>query len=194
MQARAAATEQTRARIVDAAIESFLEGWYDEVTLRDVAAQAGVALQTVVNHFGTKEQLFSAGVEAFHERVETQRGAATPDDLDGALAILVQHYEATGDAAIRALALEERVPALRPLLAGGRQSHREWVARIFAATLTQHPAGAERKRALAAHIAALDVYVWKLLRRDLGLSRAATTVAMRDLVSGLDQSQHRRTQ
>ena len=86
------------------------------------------------------------------------------------------------------------MPALQPLLAGGRKSHREWVERIFAAPLAELPAGAERKRALAAHIAALDVYVWKLLRRDLGLSRAATTAAMRDLVTGLDQSQHRRMQ
>jgi len=194
MEARATATAETRARIVDAAIESFLAGWYDEVTLRDVAAQAGVALQTVVNHFGTKEQLVSASVEALHDRIQTQRDAAMPDDLDGALAILVQHYETTGDAAIRALALEDRVPALKPLLAGGRKSHREWVERIFAAPLAELPAGAERKRALAAHIAALDVYVWKLLRRDLGLSRAATTAAMRDLVTGLDQSQHRRMQ
>ncbi len=194
MQARAATTEQTRARIMDAATESFLAGWYDEVTLRDVAAQAGVALQTVVNHFGTKEQLFSEGVEALHERIETQRAAATPDDLDGALSILVQHYEVTGDAAIRALALEDRVPALKPVLTGGRQSHRAWVERIFAATLADVPSGAQRRRALAAHIAALDVYMWKLLRRDLGLSRAATTAAMRDLVTGLDQSQHRRAQ
>jgi AcrR family transcriptional regulator len=153
-----------------------------------------VALQTVVNHFGTKEQLFSAGVEAFHERVAMQRGAATPGDLDETLRILMEHYEATGDAAIRALALEDRVPALKPVLARGRAYHRTWVERIFAAALAELPAGAERRRALAAHVAALDVYVWKLLRRDLGLGRAATIAAMRDLVSGLDQSQHRRTQ
>jgi AcrR family transcriptional regulator len=194
MRARAAATEETRTRITDAAIESFLAGWYDEVTLRDVAARAGVALQTVVNHFGTKELLFSAGVEVLHGRVEAQRGAATPGDLDGALSILVEHYEATGDAAIRALALEDRVPALKPVLARGRRYHRAWVERVFAATLADVPAGPKRRRALAAHIAALDVYVWKLLRRDLGLGRAATAAAMKDLVTGLDRTQHRRTQ
>jgi len=193
MQARATAAEGTRARILDAAIESFLAGWYDEVTLRDVAAGAEVALQTVVNHFGTKEELFSAGVEALHERVEAERGAATPGDLDGALSILVEHYEATGDAAIRALAFEDRIPAMKPVLARGRQSHRAWVERIFAATLAEFPAGAERRRVLAAHVAALDVYVWKLLRRDLGLGRAATIAVMRGLVTGLDQSQQRRT-
>lgn len=193
MQARAAAAEETRARIVEAAIELFLAGWYDEVTLRDVAAQAGVALQTVVNHFGTKEQVFSAGVQTLHGRIEARRDAATPGDLDGALSVLVEHYEATGDGAIRALALEDRVPALQPVLARGRRFHRAWVERIFAATLAEVPAGPERRRALAAHIAALDVYVWKLLRRDLGLSRAATIAVMRDIVTGLDHSQRRRT-
>lgn len=191
--ARAAATEETRARIVDAAIEVFLAGWYDEVTLRDVAARAGVALQTVVNHFGTKEELFSSGVQTLHARIEARRDAATPDDLDGALAVLVKHYEATGDGAIRALALEDRVPALRPVLARGRRFHRAWIERIFAATLAEVPAGPQRRRALAAHVAALDVYVWKLLRRDLGLGQAATITVMRDLVTGLDPSPRRRT-
>jgi AcrR family transcriptional regulator len=193
MQVRAAAAQQTRERIVDAAVELFLARWYDEVTLRDVASNSGVALQTVVNHFGSKDQLVAAGVERLHARVETQRGAATPDDLEGALSILVEHYELTGDAAIRALAMEERVPALRPVLDRGRRFHREWVERIFASALAGLPAGLNRERGLAARVAALDVYVWKLLRRDLGLNPAATAQVMRDLVVGLDQPNQGRT-
>ena len=193
MQARAAAAESTRERIVDAAVELLLARWYDDVTLREVAKGSGVALQTVVNHFGSKEQLVAAAVEALHARVKTQRGAASPDDLDGAIEILVEHYEITGEAAIRALAMEDRIPALRPVLARGRRFHREWVERIFASALAQVPVGPERERALAAHIAALDVYVWKLLRLDLGLSPAATAQVLRDLVVGLDQPDRRRT-
>jgi AcrR family transcriptional regulator len=187
MQVRAVAAQETRERIVDAAVDLLLTRWYDEVTLRDVAGSSAVALQTVVNHFGSKERLVAEGVERLHARVETQRGAATPDDLEGALSILVEHYELTGEAAIRALAMEERVPALRPVLDRGRRFHRAWVERIFASALAGLSAGPERERALAARVAALDVYVWKLLRRDLGLSPAATAQVMRDLVVGLDK-------
>ncbi len=188
MGARAAATEETRTKIVEAAIKAFLAGWYDEVTLRRVAEDAGVALQTVVNHFGTKEQLVAAGVDVLHTRVEALRDTAAAGDLDAAVAVVVDHYEATGDAIIRALAMEDRVPALKPVLARGRRAHRAWVERVFAARLARLPAGAPRRRALAAHIAALDVYVWKRLRRDVGLSRVDTVAVMRDLVAGLDHT------
>jgi AcrR family transcriptional regulator len=53
--------EATRDRIVEVATGAFMSTWYEDVTLRGVAAEAGVALQTVLNHFGTKEQLFAVG-------------------------------------------------------------------------------------------------------------------------------------
>jgi AcrR family transcriptional regulator len=183
--ARAAAVDETRSRIVEAAIEAFLADWYDEVTLRQVAKDAGVALATVVNHFGTKEQLFAAGVDVLQPRIEALRDSAPPDDLGAAVAIVVDHYEATGDAIIRALAMEDRVPALKPVLARGRRFHRAWVERVFAVPLAEVPSGARRRRAVAAYVAALDVYVWKRLRRDICLSRADTITVMHDLAAGL---------
>jgi AcrR family transcriptional regulator len=185
MGARAAAVDETRSKIVEAAIEAFLAGWYDEVTLRQVADDAGVALQTVVNHFGTKEQLFAAGVNALQPRIEALRNTAPVDDLDAAVAVVVDHYEATGDAIIRALAMEDRVPALKAVLTRGRRFHRAWVERVFAAPLADVRSGPPRRRAVAAYVAALDVYVWKRLRRDLRLSRADTVAVMRNLTAGL---------
>ena len=183
--ARAAAVDKTRSKIVEAAIDAFLAGWYDEVTLRQVANDAGVALATVVNHFGTKEQLFAAGVDTLQPRIEALRDTATPDDLSAAVAIVVAHYEATGDAIIRALAMEDRVPALAPVLARGRRFHRVWVERVFAPLLADVPSGTCRRRAVAGYVTALDVYVWKRLRRDLGLSRVDTVAVMQDLAAGL---------
>ncbi|HEX6945197.1 MAG TPA: helix-turn-helix domain-containing protein, partial [Casimicrobiaceae bacterium] len=63
MKARAEAAAATRARILDVAIEQFLERWYDEVTLAGIARAAGVSQQTVVNHFGGKEALLEQAVE-----------------------------------------------------------------------------------------------------------------------------------
>ena len=174
MEARAAAAETTRTRILDAAIELMLAGWYDEVTLASVAAAAGVSAQTVLNHFGGKEGLVAAVATEMSARIGVQR-EVEPGDVDGAVAALVGDYEVTGDGVIRLLALEGRVPAVDPLLAAGRGQHRDWVARTFGASGTL----------LALLVVATDVYSWKLLRRDQQLSREATVRAMRRMVRSL---------
>jgi len=174
MQSRAASLETTRARIAEAAHELFFARWYDDVTLADVAQLAGVSGQTVINHFGGKEQLFAVAVERAGEELQARRYRARPGDVGGAIAALVDDYEITGDATIRLLALEERLPAVQPAMALGRAGHREWVETMFAAP------------ALTAELVVVtDVYAWKLLRRDQGLSRDATVAAIRRMVDGL---------
>lgn len=71
MSARAAATEATRERVVDAACAAFFSSWYDDVTMRGIARSAGVALQTVRNHFATKEELFSAAAERLAANIQS---------------------------------------------------------------------------------------------------------------------------
>lgn len=180
---RAASTAATRQRIVDAALELNLEYWYDEITLKRIAAKAGVALQTVVNHFGTKEGITTAVLERQAEG-RMARPPAPPDDIGGAISILLENYEHVGDAVIRALALEGRMPALHPFLQGGREDHRDWVERAFPAALAELK-GAARQRRLDLLVCATDVYTWKLLRRDRGLSEAQTRKAMSELVEAL---------
>ena len=171
MQARAATTEATRARIVESAVALFHERWYDELTLTAIAEAAGVSAQTVLNHFGSKEGLIAALSADVRARIEQQRDVA-PGDVDGAVAALVGDYEMTGDAVIRLLALEGRVDAVAPHLAEGRAVHRDWVRRTFRA----------EPDLLPLLVVATDVYTWKLLRRDQGLSRAETVAAIRRLV------------
>ena len=78
MSVRAAATQATRERIVEAAAEAFHANWYEDVTMRDVASAAGVALQTVVNHFATKEALFAAATSARQPPSTRRHGACSP--------------------------------------------------------------------------------------------------------------------
>jgi len=52
---------QTRAEVRATAQRLFAERGFDAVTIADVAAAADVAVQTVFNHFETKEGLFFAG-------------------------------------------------------------------------------------------------------------------------------------
>lgn len=85
---------------------------------------------------------------------------------------------------IRMLALEERVPALATLLANGRAGHRAWVQEAFADQLP--PAGDPgRDQAVRLHVVATDIYTWKLLRRDMGLSLEQVIDEMRALVAAL---------
>jgi hypothetical protein len=56
------------------------------------------------------------------------------------------------------------------------------VERTFA-PLVDPLEGAARTRRVAGLVAATDIYTWKLLRRDLGLSRADAERTMRELIS-----------
>jgi AcrR family transcriptional regulator len=184
MSARAAATEATRERIVEIAVEAFSSRWYDEVTVRGIARDAGVALQTVRNHFPTKEELFSAAAERYGASIESVRFAVEPGDVDGAISTLVDDYERTGDANLRMLAVEDRVPVMKAHMAIGRAAHQAWVERVFAAALTGLR-GKARSRRIAELVVVTDVYAWKLLRRDRNLNRDQTIAAMRELVLAL---------
>jgi AcrR family transcriptional regulator len=186
MSARAAAAEATHERILEAASNAFMGVWYDEVTLRDIAAEAGVALQTLVNHFGSKDELFAAAAKHIGTSISSLRSTVEPGDLEAAAATLVDDYDRTGDFIIRTLAVEEHVPAVRSVLAGGRRGHQDWVERVFAGGLTGLR-GVARKRRVAQLVAATDVYIWKLLRRDKELSREQTITAIRELLEALHE-------
>src|SRR5262249_49101231 len=114
------------------------------------------------------------------------RTAATPDDVEGAVRLLVADYELVGDATLRSIALEGRIDALRPFLDYGRLEHRRWVGRTFPAALAGLR-GAARGRRLDLLVVATDVLTWKQLRRDRGLSQAQTQKAIRELVEALHQ-------
>ena len=184
MSTRAAAAEATRERIVEAAVEAFSANWYDEVTLRGVARDAGVALQTVRNHFAGKDELFRAAVERLGEGIQSVRDAVTPGDVDGAITTLVDDYERSGDANLRMLAMEPRLPVVQPLMDQGRAGHQAWVERVFAAALFGLR-GRARSRRVAQLVVVTDVYAWKLFRHDKGLDRDQTIAAMRELVLAL---------
>lgn len=178
LQARALSASATRQRIVGAMLQLFLERWYDEITLKAVAERAGVALQTVLNHFSSKEGLLTALTQdprllrEFGRRLE-----ARPGNVRGALEALVDDYERAGDAMIRLLALEARVPALKSALDMGRVGHRLWLDSVFEGGLT--PAR------LDLAVCATDVYTWQILRRDQGHTRAETLAAIGDLVEAI---------
>jgi AcrR family transcriptional regulator len=185
MRARAEAVAETGRRILEATIELHRERFFDQVSLEDIAERAGVTVQTVIRRFGSKEGLIEAAAEEGKRRVVRQRDQATVGDIEGAVKNLVDHYEEWGESALRLLAQEERVPAFRSVTDAGRVLHYQWVERVFAPLLAGRT-GKARRRLLAELIAICDVYFWKLLRRDLGLSREQTELAIRETILALE--------
>ena len=69
---------QTRAEVRATAQRLFAERGFDEVTIADVAAAAEVAVQTVFNHFETKEGLFFDGRTPWVEGAANAVGRRPP--------------------------------------------------------------------------------------------------------------------
>lgn len=140
-------------------------------------------MQTVLRHFGSKEGLY-AELETFaREHVQAER-AAPAGDVVAAVHALVGHYESTGDWALAMLAAERRDDRARQVTDHGRALHLEWVRAVFAPQLGLRPPS-ERGRLTDLLVVATDVYAWKLLRRDRGLSRSEVERRVRFMVRAL---------
>lgn len=181
MTARAEAAEETARRVLEAATRLLGERLYDEVSLADIAAEGGVTVQTVLRRFGSKEGLADAAIAHGTAAVREARWAAPVGDAAGAVANLLEHYEAWGDRSVLFLSQADRVPPMKRLTEGGRELHHAWVDHVFAPWLAAR-SGDDRSRLRARLIAATDVYVWKIVRRDLGFDRATTETTLRELV------------
>ena len=184
MRARAEAAAETGRRILEAVIELHTERYFDQVSLEDIAGRAGVTVQTVIRRFGSKERLIEAATEEANRQVLRQRDQAPVGDIEGAVKNLVDHYEEWGDGVLRLLAQEERVVAFRAVTDMGRALHYEWVERTFSPLLAGRT-GTARRRLLAELIAVCDVYFWKVLRRDLRLSREQAELAVTEVILAL---------
>lgn len=163
--ARAQAAEETGLRILDAFDARLRDGWFDEIRLEDVARDAGVTVQTVIRRFGGKDGLLEAVRDRLSDEIQRRR-EVTPGDVAGALNVLVEDYEACGDMVMRCLGQEDRHAQMRRMTDIGRAFHRQWLERVFAPWLEPLPAAEARARTDAL-VVATDLYVWKLLRRDM---------------------------
>ncbi len=71
--------EDKRSRILETAIELAEKGGFDNVRLRDVAAQADVALGTLYKRFPSKESILLAALELEAEKLEKKLSKAPVD-------------------------------------------------------------------------------------------------------------------
>lgn len=182
--ARAESAQATRLRVLDAAADLLRERLRTDIRVADVAANAGVSEMTVLRLFGSKFTLLQSALDHTRAGIVAQRNEAEPGDVDGAIAAILEHYEQLGDLVINNLALESSDVSIRQVIRMGRKDHKAWVERQFGPQLDRL-LGEERAMLVDALIVACDVYTWKRLRRDMGLSRRRVTETVTRIVEGL---------
>lgn len=179
MTARAEAVEQTRTRILEAAMSLAETRPVSAITLDAVAAAAGVSVQTLLRRFESRAGLVDA-VRQHAVAVVAEERRTPVGDIDAAVRIVLDHYELRGDVVLLMLAEEHEDAVTRDVTDRGREFHRAWVAETFAPFL---PSQAKAREELLDLLAiATDVYTWKQLRRDRGLDLATTRHRVTTLV------------
>jgi AcrR family transcriptional regulator len=142
---RARKKAQTREQILRVAQALFAEHGFEAVTISDIATRADVAVQTVFNHFATKEELFFADradwVDASAVAVRSRPAGVAP------LTALREHLMQTVRCYLRALddpgvrTMIATLDASPALTAYERELHHESVRRLSAAIIEACPEG-----------------------------------------------------
>ncbi|MCK2244401.1 MULTISPECIES: TetR/AcrR family transcriptional regulator [unclassified Crossiella] len=128
----------TRQKIADTALRLFLARGYDAVGIRDVAAEADVAVTTVFSHFASKEALVFEQDQEFEQRLTQAVTGRAPREpliplLRREIHALVRHCSAEGST--QTWNLIQDSPALRQYEESMRLRHAE----SLAAALTADP-------------------------------------------------------
>jgi AcrR family transcriptional regulator len=115
-------------RVVDAAMELALEGGYEAVQMRDVAARAHVAMGTVYRYFTSKDHMLAAALVHWVEQ------------LDARLAQVPMRGSTASERVLDVLERALRAMARQPKL----------VAAVFIALASPDPVSVERQQQMTA--------------------------------------------
>jgi len=183
MAARAAKAEATKTRIRASAMELYCQRPIEDFTLDEVAQRAGVAVRTVLRAYPSKDELVYAALD------ELAAGGVylkptPPGDMKAGVSAFFDIYETVGDLVLQRLSDERRRPGLKPSLDQGRENHRDGVKVIFAPQLRLRR-GTARTELFDMLVVMTDVYVWKLLRRDMEMSRPAAEAIVQRMISSI---------
>lgn len=181
MTSRAAGVEETRTRILQATMDLTLSVPLVEVTLDRVAGRAGVSVQTVLRHFGSRDSLIEAAAAFGRAQVIDARRSPAGDVKD-AVSVVVEEYERVGDGLLLLLAQETSQPTALAITDEGRRLHRTWVTEVWSTEIARSVDPARLTNLL---VAATDLYTWKLLRRDRGLSRPVVEAHLHHLIAAI---------
>jgi AcrR family transcriptional regulator len=154
---RAQRKRATREELLQTAKELFEERGYDNVTVAEIAAGAGVSVKTLFQHFRSKEDLLLAELDAVHERLLSALRSRDHDQtpLDAMLEWMGSEIESSPPDGMerwqRTVGNSPAVAALR------RRLYEQWehaIARVLADEANEaHPT--PRTRLIAAQLVAI---------------------------------------
>lgn len=181
MKNRTASSKKTNDRIILATEELLASGSLDNVTLPAIANGANVTVQTVMRHMGSREGCLKAVAKVVSKRIDSQRGNVKPGDFDSAISDLLQHYESDSTLILNLLDQANKGDLfVDKMTEKGRRYHRNWVIHCFGPLIDL-----KNQENIDALVAATDIYVYKLLRRDMGRSLKKTKYIIINLVKGI---------
>lgn len=176
--------EKTRHEIIKAFGRLWNRYSINDITLEMIAEEAGMTTRTIMRKFGSKKGLLTESLPILADQIESERRETKVGDIDGILQALLSSYEIMGEAAIRTICLEPDLEIARKIGQKGRELHRKWCTEMFAPYLPEHHSP-EFDVQLNAFIAATEIYLWKLMRKDLKLNKEQTLAIFKNLVEGL---------
>jgi len=178
MSRRSQKAEQTSQNIIAATERLLTEKSLEEVSLNNIAQEADVTVQTVLRHMKSRDGCLLALVDRVSTRIEKQRGSTEPGNIPVTIESLIEHYEKEGKLILNILAQEHKGDSFASNFTNeGRAYHRKWVERCFGPHLS-----GKSSEVIDGIVAVTDIYIWKLLRLDLGRSRDKTKKIILNMV------------
>src|SRR3954454_84004 len=101
--------QQRRARIEKTALELFRAKGFEQVTVEDVCAEAGVAPATFYRHFGTKEEVVFAYWDGFLEALRRATDAVAEAPEPARLRLILEDFAAFLESQQDLLALRDQI-------------------------------------------------------------------------------------
>jgi AcrR family transcriptional regulator len=181
MSNRSNSAKRTHERIIEATESLLANGPLAEVTLPAIAESANTTVQTVIRHMRSRDGCLNAVAKKVSERIDSQRGNSKPGDVDSAITDLLNHYEAESNLILNLLEQANRgVTFANDMTERGRIYHRNWVKHCFGPLINS-----SQKETIDSLVVATDIYIYKLLRLDMGRSTKAAKAIIKRLVQGI---------
>lgn len=184
MERRAATVEQTRRRIIEAAMQCHAEQGIAGTSIQDVARRADVALGTVYRHFPTLEDLVGACGEQFftmlglpnreEAKARFREARSRPERIERLIGEVASLYRAAADAFLHVRDARHELRAA----AEGHERMEGAIDLLVEEALRPLRPSLEQRRTVRA---LLDARVWTTLL-DHGLDEEAAERLLADLV------------
>ncbi len=150
---------EVRRELMAAAVRLFDERGYDETTVDDIAASAGVGRRTFFRYFRGKEDAISPDHGSALGRVAAVFESAHPAEPAAGLVLragetVFDLYTADPELSVRRYRLTRRVPALRDRESASVDHYRRLFTRHLRARFAHHPDGELRAAVTAAAVVA----------------------------------------